>query len=85
MKKNLIFTAICALTLCSSLLMSQAGDNLKSAEPNSDSISDNAAAFLATNAKYHVVIGVLVVIFAGLVVYGLILNRKISNLEAKQK
>ncbi len=49
------------------------------------SISDQAAAYLATNAKYHVVVAVLVVILLGLVVYGLILNRKISNLEANQK
>ncbi len=49
------------------------------------SASEKAAEFLATNAKYHVVIGVLVVIFLGLVVYGLLLNRKMSNLEANQK
>ena len=49
------------------------------------SISDQAAAYLATNAKYHVVVAVLVVILLGLVVYGLNLNRKISNLEANQK
>ena len=49
------------------------------------SISDQAAAYLATNAKYHVVVAVVVVILLGLVVYGLILNRKISNLEANQK
>jgi hypothetical protein len=49
------------------------------------SLSDQAAVFLSTNAKYHVVIAVLVVILLGLVAYGLILNRKISKLEANQK
>ncbi len=55
------------------------------AQNSEQGISEKAAEFLATNAKYHVVIGVLVVIFLGLVVYGLILNRKMSNLEANQK
>lgn len=55
------------------------------AQAETTSSSQQAAEFLATNAKYHVVIAVLVVIFAGLVVYGFILNRKISKLEANQK
>lgn len=55
------------------------------AQGKTASASQQAAEFLATNAKYHVVIAVLVVIFAGLVVYGFILNRKISKLEANQK
>jgi hypothetical protein len=69
-----------AIYLTSLLPMSLFGE----AEVQS-SISDQAAAYLATNAKYHVVVAVLVVILLGLVVYGLILNRKISNLEANQK
>lgn len=55
------------------------------AQAETPSASQQAADFLATNAKYHVVVAVLVVIFAGLVVYGFILNRKISKLEANQK
>ena len=69
-----------AIYLTSLLPMSLFGE----AEVQS-SISDQAAVYLATNAKYHVVVAGLVVILLGLVVYGLILNRKISNLEANQK
>lgn len=62
-----------------------AQDSSLFAQGETASASQQAAEFLATNAKYHVVIAVLVVIFAGLVVYGFILNRKISKLEANQK
>jgi hypothetical protein len=55
------------------------------AQAETNSASQKAAEFLATNAKYHVVVAVLIVIFSGLVVYGFILNRKISKLEANQK
>jgi hypothetical protein len=76
--KNIRFFALIYLTLFTTASLA--------AEPeSSNTISNQAAAFLATNAKYHVVIGVLVVILLGLVVYGLILNKKISNLEANQK
>ena len=76
--KNIRFFALSYLTLFTTASLA--------AEPeSSNTISNQAAAFLATNAKYHVVIGVLVVILLGLVVYGLILNKKISNLEANQK
>ncbi len=84
MRKILIFTVLNLLAASGNLLTAQMG-SAQSSEQDSNSFSDNAASFLATNAKYHVVIGVLVVIFIGLVVYGLILNKKISNLEAKQK
>ena len=76
--KNIRFFALSYLTLFTTASLA--------AEPeSSNTISNQAAAFLATNAKYNVVIGVLVVILLGLVVYGLILNKKISNLEANQK
>lgn len=76
--KNIRFFALIYITLFTTASLS--------AEPEStNTISNQAAAYLATNAKYHVVIGVLVVILLGLVVYGLILNKKISNLEANQK
>ena len=76
--KNIRFFALIYLTLFTTASLA--------AEPeSSNTISNQAAAFLATNAKYHVVIGVLVVILLGLVVYGLILNKKRSNLEANQK
>jgi hypothetical protein len=76
--KNIRFFALIYLTLFTTASLA--------AEPeSSNTISNQAAAFLATNAKYHVVIGVLVVILLGLVVYGLILNKKLSNLEANQK
>ena len=76
--KNIRFFALIYLTLLTTASLA--------AEPeSSNTISNQAAAFLATNAKYHVVIGVLVVILLGLVVYGLILNKKLSNLEANQK
>ena len=76
--KNIRFFALIYLTLFTTASLA--------AEPeSSNTISNQAAAFLATNAKYHVVIGVLVVILLGLVVYGLIFNKKISNLEANQK
>lgn len=73
---------IASLTL---LLMVWAQYSSLLAQAETTSSSQQAAEFLATNAKYHVVIAVLVVIFAGLVVYGFILNRKISKLEANQK
>lgn len=73
---------IASLTL---LLMVWAQYSSLFAQAETTSSSQQAAEFLATNAKYHVVIAVLVVIFAGLVVYGFILNRKISKLEANQK
>ena len=76
--KNIRFFALIYLTLFTAASLA--------AEPeSSNTISNQAAAFLATNAKYHVVIGVLVVILLGLVVYVLIFNKKISNLEANQK
>ena len=60
--KNIRFFALIYLTLFTTASLD--------AEPeSSNTISNQAAAFLATNAKYHVVIGVLVVILLGLVVY----------------
>jgi hypothetical protein len=44
-----------------------------------------AAEYLTTNAKYHTVVMVLVVIFIGIIVYGIFLHNKILKLEKKQK
>ena len=53
--KNIRFFALIYLTLFTTASLA--------AEPeSSNTISNQAAAFLATNAKYHVVIGVLVLI-----------------------
>mgnify|MGYP001549234968 CR=1 FL=1 len=48
---------------------------------SSSSIDLEAEQWLEANAKFHVVIAVLVLIFIGLVAYVLWLDRKISKLE----
>jgi CcmD family protein len=48
---------------------------------SSSSIDLEAEQWLEANAKFHVVIAVLVLIFVGLVAYVLWLDRKISKLE----
>jgi CcmD family protein len=48
---------------------------------SSSNMDLNAEQWLEANAKFHVVIAVLVLIFIGLVVYLLWLDRKISKLE----
>lgn len=45
------------------------------------SLDAKAEQWLEANAKFHVVIAVLVLIFLGLVVYLLMMDRKISKLE----
>ncbi len=47
--------------------------------------SDSAAKFLANNAKFNAVIAVLSIIFIGIVIYLITLDRKISKLEKNQK
>ena len=48
---------------------------------SSSNIDLEAEQWLEANAKFHVVIAVLVLIFIGLVAYVLWLDRKISKLE----
>jgi CcmD family protein len=48
---------------------------------SSSSMELEAEQWLEANAKFHVVIAVLVLIFIGLVAYVLWLDRKISKLE----
>jgi CcmD family protein len=47
--------------------------------------SDKAAKLLANNAKFNVVIAVLSIIFIGIVIYLVKLDRKVSKLEKNQK
>lgn len=80
MKRSIVY--IIGTLLSCNFLKSQ---STPASSNTNNSLSQNAADFLATNGKYHVVIGVLVVIFLGLVVYGWMLHRKISKLEANQR
>ena len=50
---------------------------------NADRIDEKAAQILFENQKFNVVIGIISVIFIGIVLYIVRLDRKISKLEKK--